>query len=539
MEYAKHFNPNSSPQSRPAPGKDQVRNQAGGYVFKADDWAYLDRFLVLGTEGATYYASEADRTYQAGLHVHGLIATRGPDVVKRIASISAAGRAPKNDPAIFALALCAVCGDDITRREAYAALPTVCRIGTHLFQFVSYMKQLKGGSMASGYQRAIGRWYNEKSADQVAFQAIKYKKRHGWSHRDVLKQAHVVPSTSAHAAAFEWIERDVSTGKREQYRVAADAVPPLLMQAFDQMHRAASTNEALRILRDNPTYPFEAIPSQWLAEPDVWKVLLPRLGTTALIRNLGRLGHLGLLEPLSSNVRLVTQRLADREVLKRDRIHPVSILAALLTYRAGHGARGSLSWSPNAAVVDALDEAFYGAFGNVEPSGLNFLVGLDVSASMTWGALCGVPGLYPLVAGVCQAMLLHRTEPACHIVAFSHELVPLELSSRERLDDAVQKASAIPMGATDCAKPMQYALQHRIPVGCFVVITDNETWYGDVHPFQALQNYRQGMGIQAKMVVVGMTATEFSIADPSDMGSMDVCGFDLATPQVISQFAMQ
>jgi 60 kDa SS-A/Ro ribonucleoprotein len=34
-----------------------------------------------------------------------------------------------------------------------------------------------------------------------------------------------------------------------------------------------------------------------------------------------------------------------------------------------------------------------------------------------------------------------------------------------------------------------------------------------------------------------MTATGFSIADPSDPGMLDVVGFDAAAPQVMADFA--
>lgn len=37
-------------------------------------------------------------------------------------------------------------------------------------------------------------------------------------------------------------------------------------------------------------------------------------------------------------------------------------------------------------------------------------------------------------------------------------------------------------------------------------------------------------------MVVGMTSTEFTIADPADGGSLDVVGFDAAAPTVISDF---
>ena len=46
----------------------------------------------------------------------------------------------------------------------------------------------------------------------------------------------------------------------------------------------------------------------------------------------------------------------------------VAVLMALRTYAAGKGLRGKGAWEPVQAVVDALDGAFYTAFGAVEPS---------------------------------------------------------------------------------------------------------------------------------------------------------------------------
>lgn len=94
------------------------------------------------------------------------------------------------------------------------------------------------------------------------------------------------------------------------------------------------------------------------------------------------------------------------------------------------------------------------------------------------------------------------------------------------------------MGGTDCALPMLWALEKKIQADAFVIYTDNETWHGKIHPAQALQEYRRKMGIAAKLVVVAMTSNGFSIADPNDAGMLDVVGFDLATPQVLSDFVV-
>ena len=109
---------------------------------------------------------------------------------------------------------------------------------------------------------------------------------------------------------------------------------------------------------------------------------------------------------------------------------------------------------------------------------------------------------------------------------------------RVRLDSllASDGVLGLPFGGTDCALPMVEALKQRWAVDVFIVLTDNETWAGEIHPAQALREYRERTGIPAKLVVVGMASNGFSIADPEDAGMLDVVGMDAATPNVIGEF---
>ena len=84
---------------------------------------------------------------------------------------------------------------------------------------------------------------------------------------------------------------------------------------------------------------------------------------------------------------------------------------------------------------------------------------------------------------------------------------------------------------------MLYALEHRLAVDMFVVLTDSETWAGTIQPDEALRTYRARTGIPAKLVVVGMTSNGFTIADANDGGMLDVVGFDAAAPALIADFA--
>jgi 60 kDa SS-A/Ro ribonucleoprotein len=155
INYAKSFNRRVTPQSQPIPGSAQVRNSNNGYVWGVDDWTRLDRFLILGAEGGTYYLAEHELVKQNHDAVVRCIQADGVRAVNRIVEISDTGRAPKNEPAIFALALVATHGDAAAKAHAFANLARVCRIGTHLFHFAEYVNAMRG--WGRGLRNAVGR----------------------------------------------------------------------------------------------------------------------------------------------------------------------------------------------------------------------------------------------------------------------------------------------------------------------------------------------------------------------------------------------
>jgi 60 kDa SS-A/Ro ribonucleoprotein len=530
MNYLKDLlNKKKTPQSEPIPGSAQVPNSAGGFSFAVDDWTRLDRFLILGSEGGSYYTSERKLTLENAAAVQRVIAADGLRVVNRIVEISDAGRAPKNDPALFALALCVGTGDEATRRAALAALPQVARIGTHLFHFAAYVQPLRG--WGRGLRTAVGRWYNEQPADRLAYQAIKYRQRDGWTHRDLLRLAHPKTTDATRNAIYHWVVDGWEGVGDEPHpdRVLAT------IWAFERAKATTDRADILRLIRDY-NLPREAIPTGWLNDVAVWAALLEKMPLTAMIRNLGKMTSVGLLVPMSEAAEMVAARLGQEEIIRKARVHPIAILAAQRVYANGKGVRGSLTWTPVQPIVDALDEAFYTAFGNVPASGKRWYLGLDVSGSMSGGMVAGVPGLTPRIASAAMALVTARTEAHYHMAAFQNTMVPLKISPRQRLDDVLKTVDKLPFGATDCAQPMLDALKHKIKADVFVIYTDSETWAGTIHPVQALQQYRERMGIPAKLIVVGMVSNGFTIADPDDAGMLDVVGFDTATPAVMSDF---
>lgn len=559
--------PNQTPQTQAIPGReaDMAKNNAGGFSFVVSPWDQLDRFLILGTEGGTYYVGEQKLTKENAQNVLRLIAQDGVRVVNRVVEISDAGRAPKNDPALFVLALASAADSEATRKAALAALPKVARIGTHLFHFAAFVDGVRGWGRA--LRRAVGNWYLDMPVDRLANQAIKYQQRDGWSHRDMLRLGHPKSDDAARDAVLRWMvggldnvgAKDYVRGSavlEDEVRLArADASAILHPQilAFEAAKKATSAKEIIQLIVDH-NLPREAIPTQFLNDAKVWEALLTNMPLTAMIRNLGKMSSVGLLTPMSAAEQLVIAKLSDSDTLRRARVHPIAVLAAQRVYGQGRGFKGSLTWTPTGRVTDALDQAFYGSFGNVTPTGKNTLLALDVSGSMGSGDIAGVPGLNPRIASAALALITANVESSYEFIGFTggrsggyygrlnsnvKDAGPvsiLKISPRQRLDDVINTISGLPFGSTDCSLPFEWALDNKLPVENFAVYTDNETYAGRQAPSQALKAYRQKTGIRAKSAVVGMTATSVTIADPKDSGMLDVVGFDTATPQIMSDF---
>jgi 60 kDa SS-A/Ro ribonucleoprotein len=537
MQYAKHVttktNKNTSVKIKAA--TEQVLNNTGGFVFQVDDWARLNRFLVLGSEGGTYYVGEKKLTKENAACVLRCLESDPARTIKTIVEISDGGRAPKNDPAIFALAMASkLAKSPETRAMAYSVLPKVCRTGTHILQYISAVREL--GGFGSGFMRAITRWYMDRPAKQFAYQVAKYQNRNGENHKTALRLAHPGVHHELDASQKE-VMHWVMKGWDSVGEVPHPNSDLQMIWAFERAKQMKTKSDVKELVKLIDTYqlPHECIPSEMRNYPEVWAAMLPAMGPTALIRNLGKMTEIGLIKPMSAAQKMAKAKLTDLEVLKKGRVHPLQVLVALKTYSSGHGVKGSLVWTPDQGVVQALDDAFYLSFGAVEPTGKNTLLALDVSGSMTSDSIAGMP-IRPYEATAAMSMVTAAVEQNHHIMGFADTFRDLKIRPGMSLSDAMEKCHNNAFGATDCSLPMQWAAKNKVAVDTFCVYTDNETNTGR-HASKEIENYRQKTGIPAKLVVIATSATKFSIANPDDAGMMDICGFDTSTPQIISDFS--
>ncbi len=519
--YNNILNSKVTHQTEPIPGKNMKKNNARGYSFRIDPFKQLERFLILGTTGGTYYVKQRPLTFENAEIVRECLVRDSQKTLDMIFDISTKGRAPSNDPALFALAI--ACCNPLTLKQALYILESVARTGTHLLHFAAFLDSMRGWGRA--IRTAVGEWYTSKEILDLAFQIAKYQQRDGWSHKDVLRLAHPVPLNASQDTIFKYI-----VGKSE------DAPDIGMLEPLRKLKDPSLTEEqVVEIISKNKAI-MEIVPSEWKNKPNVQKALLPNLGFTALVRNLGNFSKSGLLVSGAWDViDFVTQKLGNEVAIKKSKIHPMQAVSAYLTYHQGSGFRGHGEWETVPQIVEALEGLVYKSFENVEPTNKKYYLALDVSGSMD-SPISESGQITCAQATAIMAMTIARSEKNYIIKGFSSVLKDLDITANTSIRDAFNITSYQNFGATDCALPMIDALKNNIYVDAFVILTDSETWYGSIHPVQALKQYQNAINKDAKLIVVAMTATGFSIAEPNNPNMLDVVGFDTSTPAVISEF---
>ena len=551
---------------------DQVKNNAGGYVFDIGKWGQFERFLILGSTSGTYYASGLRITEDCSRAILECLAENPGRVLETLVSFNDDNRCAKQDTLLFTLALIVSSDNKVAANSAGSLLPVFARTTYHLATFMNMVTARR--SWGRILKRAVANWYMVKSNWNLLYQIFKSQQREGWSHKDLITLAHPKPDNAERSAFFKFIVKDM-WGENE----IAEAFPPALRARFLNYSALKSMMEiqpeqfthetvqrALDIIENDSSVTWEMLPTFLLGEKHgktVWPKLIPNMGMTATIRKLGQFTSLGLIKERSDDLTtLISNRISSKEELIRQRIHPLTAISALNVYSSGHGVKGDLKWTPSPEIKESLEAAVEFSFKNTPPINKRVFIAVDVSHSMTLGDINGFPGISPRIGAGILAKIFSIQAQDYWIYGFSTKngkndvgrggrfwameepeepyenflLRDLNINDETNFETIIHNMQEMPYGGTDCSLPMIFASEHNLEVDAFVIITDNETWAGGKHSHKALEDYRKKSGINAKLAVIGMTATNFSIADPDDPYSMDMIGMDSNSPAILHSF---
>lgn len=552
MNY-KFFNKKNTgtPQTQPIPGREaeMIQGRSGGFMFDAGIWQMLRRCLLIGTAKSTYYAGKQELTEDFVSVLREAIALAPARVAQEILYASD-GRAINNSAPIFALVLLSM-GDSPAAKKAFTEIfPSVVRTGSHFYEWLNYTKSLRG--FGKIVREAGKSWLSREDVKGLAYQLLKYQQRLDFSHRDALRLFHVKPPTEDHQQLFEWV-----------------------IKGWEELP-AEIPNEALaqiwwyEWLKRNPTQVHEAISSGRLThemaapvgkmDKQAWELLFLEMPITAMLRNLGSLTELGVLQAESCpvftdgvspsggklfktaantrrNLERVEAILNNKEHLRKGRIHPIDVLKALKTYQSGGKlGRSQKTWTPVPRIVDILEKALEMSFDVVEPTGKVFMHAVDVSGSMS-GAVVQSAGLSCCEIATTMALATAKAEKNYMIRGFATDFRDLGITRKDSFSSAVAKASNQNFGGTDASVAYDWMIKNKFKADVICFWTDSESWAGYKHPSQALAKYREKVNPNIKAVYVTLAPYQITLVDPKDPLSWDLGGFDPGIPRIIQMLA--
>lgn len=509
----------NAPQSKPIFGRsDMVKNDAGGFVFEITPKQLLERFLLIGSEGGTYYVSEQKLTEDNAKKIVEMIKVDGLTVVGTVIDVMTNNRAPKTDASLFVLALAATYGNAITKKAAYDAVSKVTKTSTHLFMFLANIQNLRGWS--NGLRKAVAKFYTTRTNDQIAYQMTKYRNRAGFTHADALRLSHPKAKDEQQNALFKY-----AVGKDAEKQVDHP-----LVQSFERA-QTASDKDLLAIIAEGKLT-WEMIPTEKLNAKGVLEALLPNMPLTALIRNLNRFAYNDLTDSNNPVTKAIVAKLTDEEAIKKSGLHPLNVVNSMLTYSSGHGKLGGKTWKPNQNIVDALAETYEFALKAIVPTGKNILIGVDISGSMK-AEVGGFAMNCSQVANILAVTML-KSEKNAELVWFDTVLKKPTIGKRNSVDEVLRMSPT--GGGTDCAQPLVHASNTMNHYDAIIILTDTETWAGPRHGLDVLNSYRKNVNKNVKVIEVALEGRGESTMPSDDPNVLRVVGFDASVIQIINKY---
>lgn len=519
--YTSIISEQNTPQTKALPIRtDMIKNNAGGFVFEASNHSKLERFLLLGTIGGTYYAGEKELTEASTIFLISELKNNSFKTLDTVDSYIQSSRLLKIDTALYILALACTHCDEVGKAYAYNLISRWCKTGTHLFQFVSMVNDLRGWS--SGLRKGVARWYSNQSIDSLVYQTLKYQNRSGFTHKDVLRLSHVkAPNATVN----------------EYYRFLVDKPSEFshkMLNSWKQIKTETNENKIIESIKyGNLTW--EMIPTDFLNNSKVLASLVVNMPMMALIRNLNRLTYSSTLD-IPEAFSIVYNKLTNSDEVFKSKIHPIFVLSAIKTYGSGKGDKGSKTWTPNQRIMDALQKTFEFSFKSLENNlvtGVKTLIAVDVSGSMNTAA--SGTNLKCTEASAALGLTNLKQIVDSNLILFDTSVYESGLGARHSYDEALRAINK-GGGGTDCSLAFSYALAKKIKYDAIVIYTDNETWAGLTHGKVLLDNYRRSINPNVKVIEVSLVTNNCSLFPLDDLNVLRTVGFDSSLPQIINSF---
>jgi len=483
--------------------KTDTTNEAGGPAYALSPKHALAQYAATGCLNSTYYASADDQLQK----VLNLAKEVDAEFIAKTAVYSREKGFMKDMPAVLCAAL-AVKDAQLLR----TVFNRVIDDGKMLRNFVQVLRSGVVGrkSLGTVSKKLVQRWLETRTDEQLFRASV----GNAPSLADLVKMVHPKPGNATREALYGYL-----LGRPHQ----AEALPEIVKQfeAFKAGKRDVVPDVAFQMLTA-----LDLGKAEWtaIAKKAPWQMTRMNLNTFA---------RHGVFDN-EVMVKLIANRLANAEAVKRARVFPYQLLMA---FKAAGGDVPNL-------IRDALQDAMEVATENVPRIAGKVYVCPDVSGSMSSavtghrvGATTAVRCID--VAALVAASIL-RQNPQAEVIPFESDVVSVQLNGRDSVMTNAQKLAAIGGGGTNCSAPLAWLNKRQAKGDVVVFVSDNESWV-DAKGGRGTETMRQWsmfkrFNPQARLVCIDIQPyATVQAAEREDI--LNIGGFSDQVFQVIAAFA--
>ena len=498
----------------------QIRNDAGGYVYRMNDLDRMAQFLVLGTTNS-YYTSDETMLTRNLLDVRQIAYTQPLETLRLINRIESQGISQKYNALILVATMLIFHDAPVVRTMARTTLGNLIRTGYHALSYLTYLNSIR--EMENGKGRKVGfgrakvsvlkKWVESLTARELVLQRIKYHNRDDMRLEDIFNFAH--PNLESvgplNNLVGKWIMDNLSEDDEQALNeliIEGNTVIGQIKAWAEINSPEVSVAHAVELIREFQI-PREGVPTHFLREIKVWQALLPSMPDHALIRNLSTMLQNGTFAVESE---YIMNRLRDTVKLQKSRVTPMDVLKAW----------GIIHMQGDRALTLQLERTFFDLVKVQTWTNANVLVAVDISGSMsvTVGDARSRTGIRAIEAATGMAQAIRGNFSSVDIVGFDYSI--RQPSGRETLTTDFWTRWG---GGTSPGVVVNWMNDNPKNYDAVVFITDNDAWLGQ-HVQELIKEYRKRRGVNTVLMVNSTASQGYTLADPNDDLSLDLSGFN-------------
>jgi 60 kDa SS-A/Ro ribonucleoprotein len=494
-----------------APATNTV-NRAGGTAYKMSDKHALIQYAVTNCFNSTFYAT-AEQLLDEVAKICGNVE---PEFIAKVAVYARQKGYMKDMPAYLTAQLVGRNRTDLVKR----VFPITVDNGTQLRKFSQIVRSGAIGrkSFGTSTRNTIRSWLDNRSDEQLFRDSVGTQP----SLADVIKMVHPKPANKEREAFYGYL-----LGKEYSAKNLPDIVKHY--EAF----KAGKTTEV-------PNVDFRYLTSLDL-DTHTWREICRNAAWHMTRMNINTFMRHKVFEGAEGKtlIKLVAERLANEDEIKRARVFPYQLLVAYKNVDAGTPME----------IQNALQEAMEIACQNVPAIEGNLVLCPDVSGSMR-SAVTGDRGSATTVvtchdiSALVSAVYLRKNGMA-RVLPFEGHVVNVRLNPKDSIMTNAAKLASIGGGSTACDAPLHQLNQEKATVDCVVFISDNESW---VTNHTSLWSHSRGTTMMnewkalkarnknAKMVCIDIQANATSQAPEHDADILNVGGWSDNVFDIINKF---